>query len=218
MSDLLAWMSEIVHAHQGWAGPIVGLLVFAESLAFIGFLVPSTALLLLIGGLMGAGLVDGLPILLWALAGAVMGDAVSFWAGRWAGPRALLRPALARYRRLLVRARLFFRRYGALAVILGRFIGPVRSMIPFAAGMFRMRELRFQVANVAGAVLWLPAMFAPGWLGGKGLTFLGRYGEGAGLAGLVAPVLATAAGRWLWRRRKLRKRRPDRRERGRNKP
>lgn len=200
MTELLAWAAEFIRTHQAWAGPIVGLLVLGESLAFVGFLVPSTALLLLVGGLMGAGLVDELTILLWALAGAVLGDALSFWAGRWLGPSALYRPGLRRFRPAVVRARLFFRRYGLFAVILGRFTGPVRCMVPFVAGMFRMREARFQISNVIGAVLWLPVMFAPGYLGAKGLSLLGGLGEGALVAGIAGAVLALLVARPLWRR------------------
>jgi membrane protein DedA with SNARE-associated domain len=192
-------LTALLQDHPEQAGLIIGLLVFAESLAFIGFLVPSTALLLAIGALVGTGVIAPGPVLIFAIAGAVAGDAISYELGRWMGPAALRRKALRRHRRSLARARLFIHRAGILAMIIGRFTGPVRSFVPLVGGMLRMGRARFQIANLAGAVLWIPVMLAPGFLAAKGLTLLP--------AGVVEPALiALAIGglailAWRWRRR-----------------
>jgi membrane protein DedA with SNARE-associated domain len=64
----------------------------------------------------------------------------------------------------VARARLFFYRYGFLAVLIGRFLGPVRSVIPTVAGAMGMPQVRFQLANVLSAAAWMPALLAPGYL------------------------------------------------------
>jgi membrane protein DedA with SNARE-associated domain len=124
------------------------------------------------------------PILVFAIAGAVAGDAISFELGRWMGPTALRHRRLRRHRRAVARARLFIHRAGMLAMILGRFTGPVRSFVPLVGGMLSMGRVRFQIANLVGAILWIPVMLAPGYLAARGLTLLP--------AGVVEPTLIAA--------------------------
>ena len=204
MGGLADRLTALLQNHPEQAGLIIGLLVFAESLAFVGFLVPSTALLLAMGALVGTGVVAPGPVLIFAIAGAVAGDAISYELGRWMGPAALRNKALRRHRRTVARARLFIHRAGILAMVLGRFTGPVRSFVPLVGGMLQMGRLRFQIANLAGAVLWIPVMLAPGFLAARGLTLLP--------AGMLEPtVTALAVGGlavlvWRWRRRAARSR------------
>jgi membrane protein DedA with SNARE-associated domain len=200
MGGLADRLTALLQSHPEQAGLIIGLLVFAESLAFVGFLVPSTALLLAIGALVGTGAIAPEPVLMFAIVGAVAGDAISYELGRWMGPAALRRKALRRHRRTVARARLFIHRAGMLAMILGRFTGPVRSFVPLVGGMLRMGRVRFQIANLIGAVLWIPVMLAPGFLAARGLTLLPP--------GLVEPIFIGLAAIglafmiWRWGRRR----------------
>lgn len=116
-----------VTAHGIWAGPIVGLLSFGESLAIIGLFIPATAVMIAIGGLIGTGVLDPAAIILWAVGGAILGDWISYWMGRRIGPSVYHRWPLNRHRPMVARTRLFFRKYGLTAVFLGRFLGPMRD-------------------------------------------------------------------------------------------
>ncbi|RYF94390.1 MAG: hypothetical protein EON95_05540 [Caulobacteraceae bacterium] len=100
--------------------------------------------------------------------GAVAGDAVSYWIGRRAGSGAFRAPIIRRRRRVIARARLFFRRYGAASVYLCRFLGPVRAFVPLIAVMTAMNQLRFKVAYIGSAIVWVTVMLAPGYLAAKG--------------------------------------------------
>lgn len=199
MGGLPERLAALLQSHPEQAGLIIGLLVFAESLAFVGFFVPSTPLLLAIGALVGTGLIAPEPILLFAIVGAVAGDAISYELGRWMGPAALRHTTLRRHRRAVARARLFIHRAGVLAMILGRFTGPVRSFVPLVGGMLRMGRARFQVANVIGAALWIPIMLAPGFLAARGLTLLPPGMVEPLLIGLAIAGFAFMA--WRWGRR-----------------
>ena len=191
-------LGQLITDNPEQAALIVGLLVFAESLAFVGAFVPSTALLLALGALLGAGVLAPGPLLAFAVAGAVAGDAISYEAGRWMGPGALRHPLMKRRRRTVARARLFIHQSGMTAMILGRFTGPVRSFVPLVGGMLRMGRVRFQAANLMGALLWIPVMLAPGYLGAKGIAALP--------SGALEPVLAALAilvvALLVWRRRR----------------
>ncbi|WP_062206574.1 DedA family protein [Aureimonas sp. AU12] len=213
MDAVLADIGQLIETHRAWAGPIVAAIAFAESLVLVGLLMPATALMLLLGGLVGSGVVGPVPVLVGAIIGAILGDIVSYVIGRWLGPGIVHRRPLRRYRPAVAKTRLFFRKYGFAAVVIGRFLGPIRSTVPLVAGMMRMDHTRFQVANVLSAILWAPLVMAPGWLGARGMAGFDGLG-GVHVLALLAVVLAATAiatvlgGRHLGRRRE----RPQRRD------
>ncbi len=164
MQGLIDQTIQFIEQHQEWAGLVVFLMTMGESLFIIGILLPATVLLFVVGGLVGNGSLPWLPIVTWGFVGAVVGDALSYWLGCWVGPKVLRWRYLKSHRKNVARARLFFYRYGFLAVLLGRFLGPVRSVIPTVAGAMGMPQLRFQLANTLSAAAWMPALLAPGYL------------------------------------------------------
>lgn len=188
MHDLINDLGGFIARNAVWAGPILGLVTFGESMVVIGAFFPATALMVIAGGLAAAGVLHPAEVLLWCLAGAIIGDAVSYWLGLRTGPVAWRHPLLKPRRRLVARARLFFKRYGVLSIILCRFLGPVRAFVPFIAGVTRMAHLRFQVANIVSALIWVPVMLAPGYLAGKGFTAM--QGQAHSLEWALAFVVA----------------------------
>ena len=138
MEELITRTTEIISEHGAWAGPIVGILAFGESLALVGLFIPATALMIAVGGLLGAGTIDPLPVIACAAIGAILGDWISYRIGRWIGPSIYRRWPLNRHRPTVARARLFFRRYGFVSIFLGRFLGPIRTTIPLVAGVMEM--------------------------------------------------------------------------------
>jgi membrane protein DedA with SNARE-associated domain len=169
MESIISDLGQFISDHRVWAGPIVGIIAFGESLAIIGMFIPATPIMLAIGGLVGAGIVEPWPSIIGALIGAVIGDIVSYLLGWWLGRSIIHKWPLNKHRTGIARARLLFRRYGFSAVFLGRFFGPVRCTVPMVAGMMSMDQKRFQTANVLSAVVWAPLMFLPGWLAGRGI-------------------------------------------------
>ena len=197
MEAFFADLTQLLKDNQMWAGPIVGLISFGESLVIVGLLIPATAVMVVIGGLLGAGVVTPVPVLLGAVVGAVLGDIVSYFLGRWLGPSIVHKWPLNRYRHSVAKTRLFFRKYGFASVFIGRFLGPIRSTVPLVAGMMAMEQKRFQIANVLSACVWAPVMLAPGWLAGRGMMEFDGLTEMhiLGLIGLI--LLATAVGTYF---------------------
>jgi len=197
MESLLQPTVAFIARHQEWAGPVLGLIVFLESLLIVGAFVPATPVLVVAGGLIAAGRMDPLPVIAFCVAGAVLGDAISFFVGRRLGARALRHPALRPHRRAIARTRLYSRRFGVLTVYVGRFFGPLRAFVPTVVGMLKMRNRHFQAANIASAVVWVLAVLAPGYFAAKGLAELELLSEAdpltlaiisAGLAAALAVV------------------------------
>lgn len=155
----------LVSTHQGWAAPIVFILAFGESLAFISLLLPATVILLATSALIGAAGLPFWPIWFAAVVGAILGDWVSFWLGvRYHREIANIWP-LSRHPGILERGEAFFRRWGFFSVFAGRFFGPLRSVMPLVAGICEMPQATFQLANVASALVWATGILAPGILG-----------------------------------------------------
>ncbi len=137
-------------------------LSFGESLAFVSLLLPATVILAGTGGLIGAGTLRFWPVWSAAVAGAVLGDSVSYWLGhryKWAIARIW---PLSRYPDLIPRGEAVFRRWGAAGVFFGRFTGPLRAAVPLVAGIFAMPVALFQIANVASALVWATGLLLPG--------------------------------------------------------
>ena len=97
-----------------------------------------------------------------AVIGAVHGDTVSIWLGqRYGGGIGRIWP-FTRSPELLPNGIRFFARHGGKSVFIGRFFGPVRAVIPLAAGIMRMPRGRFWFANVTSAIVWAPMLLLAG--------------------------------------------------------
>ena len=180
MDSLLQAVGDFIARNHMWAGVLLGLITFLESLAVIGAFVPATGLLVAAGGLIAAGVLDPANVIIGCVVGAVLGDAVSYWAGRHLGIRFLQRPMFKPHRRRIAWTRLYCRRYGVLSIFVGRFFGPLRAFVPLTLGMLRMRQRSFQFGNVTSGIVWVLAMLAPGYLAAKGLARLEMMSEAHG--------------------------------------
>jgi membrane protein DedA with SNARE-associated domain len=125
-------------------------------------LFPGTSLLIAAGALMPTGALSYSPVVAGAILGAVFGDAVSYWVGRRFGQSVARVWPFTRHPELLPRGIRFFAKYGGLSVFIGRFFGPVRAVIPLAAGIMQMPSDRFWIANVTSALVWAPLLILVG--------------------------------------------------------
>jgi membrane protein DedA with SNARE-associated domain len=156
---------EFVRAHEAWAAPIVFLLCFGESLAFVSLMVPGAVALFGIGGLLGFSGISFWPVWVAGALGAALGYWVSYWVGlKFKDSVARMWP-LSRYPDLLPTAEHFVSTWGVPSIFIGRFFGPLRAFVPLAAGIFEMPYWRFQFANFSSAFLWSAAILSPGTFG-----------------------------------------------------
>lgn len=156
--------------HPQWVGLAVFVIAFVESFAIAGVVVPGVALLAATAFVAGGGALDLGPTLACAWAGAVAGDGSSFLIGRWFGPALRRLPWLRRRPHWIETGERFFDRHGVLGVVLGRFVGPIRPMVPLIAGMLRMRKRTFFAINLTSALVWAPVYILPGYLLGASLA------------------------------------------------
>jgi len=182
-----------IGANAAWAGPIILVFAFGESFAVISLALPATAVLVAAGTLIQAGTLSPWNVIPWAIAGAVLGDAISYWIGVWLKDRTERIWPFSRHPRMLRTGRDFFTRYGGISVFLGRFLGPIRAVIPLVAGMMGMRQGPFQIANVASGIVWAPVWVGIGWFAGEALNRIFGIEDAAPVL-IILIVVATLVG------------------------
>ena len=160
ISPLLQWLN--MHPHM--AGLVTFIISAAESIAIIGTIVPGSITMTAIGALAGAGIIPLWGTIIWAIIGAVVGDGVSYWIGFYFKHRLSRIWPFRQNPQFLENGEAFVQKHGGKSVFIGRFVGPVRALVPVVAGMLGMRPLHFTIANVASAILWAPAYMLPGIL------------------------------------------------------
>jgi membrane protein DedA with SNARE-associated domain len=165
MDSLVRSTIAFIEHHQAWAVPIVFVLSFCESFAFVSLLVPASGILLGVGGLIAAVELGFWPMWLAAALGAIAGDWLAYRLAYHFKDRMLQIWPLAGHPDLVARGAVFFKRWGMLAVVVGRFFGPLRAVVPLIAGLNAMPWLNFQIANVASAALWAAGILLPGFVG-----------------------------------------------------
>lgn len=194
-------MVEYSFESLGSVGLIAAVFVvsFAESLAVVGLLVPGVGLLL---SLTLVAVSMEISPFYWFLAGALgafLGDGVSFWLGQKSGPRIRHWRFFQRHPQWLEDGERFFHRYGVWGIVIGRFIGPIRPVIPLVAGAVNMHSGMFWMANAFSAPAWgLVYLLGMYWLGE---TFL-NYFQGPLLwMMLLGATLVAVLVTWLARRK-----------------
>lgn len=193
MQGLIDQMIAAIGAHSGWAGPILLVFAFGESFVGLSLILPATTVLVAAGTLIQSGTLSPWDVIPWAIAGAILGDAVSYWIGLWLENRVERIWPFSRHPHLLRLGHDFFQRHGGISVFIGRFLGPVRAVIPLVAGIMGMRQLPFQVANVTSGILWAPAWVAVGWFAGETLNRIFGVADAAPVL-MIVLVVATLAG------------------------
>ena len=162
MSDLITPLLDWISQNPVWAGWAVFLVAMLESLAIVGLLVPGALMMVGFGALIASDVLAFWPTVGWAVAGAVVGDGISFLIGCHFTDRIHSLWPFTRHPGMLGRGITFFQHHGTASVILGRFIGPVRAVVPLVAGMMGMSPKRFLAANLISAIFWAPIYLLPG--------------------------------------------------------
>ncbi|MCC0080562.1 MAG: bifunctional DedA family/phosphatase PAP2 family protein [Rhodobacter sp.] len=169
---------------------LIGLASALEAFFLTGVIVPGTLIVDAGGLLVQQGLMDFLDLVWFVALGSVLGSELSYWTGRLALQRI---PGRSKIESSAVfhRARGLFERRGGLALVLGRFLGPVAGLVPLAAAMAGMDRRRFFLWNLAGSLPYALAHVGLGYLMGDAARVLGNtLGRAALVAGLALAVLA----------------------------
>jgi membrane protein DedA with SNARE-associated domain len=196
------------------------LLMVAESACIP---VPSE-LIMTFGGALAAGAVPGtrlnlIAVIIAGVAGNVVGSYIAWAVGRYGGQPALRRWGSRFWLREhdLDRANLWFDRYGARAVLIGRLLPVVRTFISLPAGIAGMEPVRFGIYTTIGCIPWTAALAYAGYAVGANWQSIvnGFHGPTYIIAAIVVIALAVAFWRYS-RQRKAENTAPSRSTRARH--
>jgi membrane-associated protein len=158
----------------------IAVILFLETGLLIGLVLPGETLTILAGAYSHSGGPTGthpsfVLVITAAATGAVAGGQMGFLLGRRVGPRLFDRPdGVVFRRRQLERTREYFRRFGKRAIVIGRFVPFVRTLVSPAAGVSDMPATTFARFNLLGGVAWAVIVTTIGYIVG-GLVSIDRY-------------------------------------------
>jgi membrane protein DedA with SNARE-associated domain len=199
--ELAGWVVDVVDA----LGPIgVGLMVALENLFPP---IPSEVVLPVAGYVASQGRMS----LGWAIVGATLGAVLGAWLLYLIGAglgRERIRRWLEKIPLMEVedldRAEAWFTRHGGTAVLIGRCVPVVRSLISVPAGIERMPMGRFLLYTTIGSAVWNSALVVAGYVLGAQWEDVGHYSDYLNYA--VYAVIVVVVVHFVWTRLRRRRR------------
>lgn len=189
---VFASILELIERRPLWLVAAAFGFALLESLAIVGIFIPGIILLFLVGAVIGLDLVLFLWCWLAAMLGALGGDFASYWIGRQFRDEIPRLWPMSRRPDVLAAGQVLFARHGGKSVFIGRFIGPIRPVVPMMAGMLGLRSAVFLAFAVPAGLLWAPLYLLPGMLFGASLELAAEF---AGR--LVLLLLIVVLGTWF---------------------
>ncbi|TPG61453.1 DedA family protein [Ewingella americana] len=183
--------------------------LFLENGLLPASFLPGDSLLLLTGALIAKGVMSFIPTLIILVIAASLGCWLSYIQGRWLGHTKLVKGWLlqlpAHYHQ---RAHQMFIQHGLMALLVGRFLAFVRTLLPTMAGISGLSNARFQLFNWLSALLWVSVVISLGFALSH-IPIVKRH-EDQVMAGLmILPVFLLVMGLAgtllvVWKKRKCR--------------
>jgi membrane-associated protein len=157
----------------GYAG-IFGL-VFAETGLLVGIFLPGESLVFVAGFLAFQGYLNIFFLIPIVFAAAVIGDNIAYTFGKRVGRR-LFSQKDSRFfhEENLQRAEKFYEKYGAVTIIVARFVPYLRTFAPIVAGISKMKYKTFVIFNLLGSAVWATSITLIGFYLGKMFPGLGH--------------------------------------------
>lgn len=201
-----ALLEHVITQSTAWSLAAVWLVAFFESLALVGLIMPGTVVMAALGALIGSGKVNFYQAWCVGITGCLLADWISFWLGRRFKTPLHNWSFLKKQKAWLDKTEYAIHQHSMATILIGRFIGPTRPLVPMVAGMLDLPIRKFILPNIIGCILWPPFYFLPGILAGAAIDIPSDM-QSAGFKWLL---LAAAAILWLavwlcwrwWRARK----------------
>ena len=140
--------------HQQYALIIVPLIAFLEASVGVGLFVSGVILLSVCTILYVEQIATLSQILSLAFCGALLGDHSGYYFGRWLGPRFYDTRFAQKRLELLKKTEQRIIKYGNFAILFGRLITAIRSIVPMLTGVSGMTRLRYSAYDMLACVIW----------------------------------------------------------------
>jgi membrane-associated protein len=163
-------LSEIIKDYQVWTYLILFIMIFAETGFVVTPFLPGDSLLIAAGALIAVGN-TGLNVYMLAILliiAAVIGNIVNYEMGRVLGAKVFKPKNKILKLEYYIQTQKFFDKHGARAIIIGRFLPILRTIVPFVAGIGKLDRTRYNSYNFIGGTVWILSFLFAGY-------FLGNF-------------------------------------------
>lgn len=167
---------------------IVFLFALFESLVFVGILVPGATIVVFAGFLSAEGYLHFSDLIWFATMGAIVGDGISYYLGT-KGTQFFHNENKFLKADHIDRGKIFFHKHGSKSIFLARFLGPLRAVVPFIAGLSRMSTGKFLFWNIASALLWSTSHLLIGYFFGSAFQVITLWSERVGYALAIVIII-----------------------------
>jgi len=173
---------------------VLFMIIFLENGLLPAAFLPGDSLLVLVGVLIAKGAMGFPETVVLLTVAASLGCWLSYVQGRWLGNSATVQNWLShlppRYHQ---RAHQLFHKHGLSALLIGRFIAFVRTLLPTIAGLSGLSNTRFQFFNWMSGFLWIIILVTLGYLLGNTSIFM-KYEEALMSCLMLLPVVLLVIG------------------------
>ncbi len=178
---------------------IVLLILLIDSTAFVGLISPGTLLVIGIGFLSSQGFLDIGDVIWFAVVGAIIGDMISYYVGKHTGETFFKDTNKIFKTKYLKIGQSFFDRHGSKAIFLDRFIGPIRPIATFIAGMSKMNKKTFIFWSIISSFSWVTTFLFIGYLFGQAWETIALWSTRGSifLFGIVFSFIVLYILKWL---------------------
>lgn len=188
---ILSALQQII-IHGGYT--IVFLVASVESLPLLGTVIPGQTVVVLSGFVSKMGYLNPFLVAGFAMAGAFLGDVISYALGRKYG-----RDLLLKYGKYFLitqadieKAQIVVDRHTGMSLLIGRFNPLTRPLVPFAVGASRVRLKRFIPINIFGCFIWASTAVIAGYVFGASYELISE------MIGKIVLIACIVIGLMLW--------------------
>jgi membrane-associated protein len=161
-------LAVLITEYGVWIYAILFFVIFAETGFVVTPFLPGDSLLFIAGSLAATGGMNIHLLVGLLFTAAVMGNTLNYEIGRWLGPRVFANKA-SRWLNphYIERTHEFFERWGAMSVVIARFVPFLRTYVPFVAGIGAMTRAKYMLFTIIGAALWVGLLTYLGYFFGN---------------------------------------------------
>ncbi|WP_022670587.1 DedA family protein [Hippea alviniae] len=172
MDNILAFVGSLAEKYGFFVYLVVFFVSFFESFFIIGEFVPGAVFAVGSGYAASKGLLNIYALIVFGSLGAIAADFASFYLAFLFYDEIKDKPFLKRHKQAFEKGVDFFEKFGGVSVFVGRFVGALRPVVPFVAGIFRMNPLHFSFWAILSGILWGIAYFGAGFLFGNNIDMI----------------------------------------------
>ncbi|CAL4319689.1 DedA family protein [Buchnera aphidicola] len=195
-----SWLKLLLLQSLTYSYIIIIIISFLESLAIIGLFLPGIVFMSMIGTLIGNQSLNFYSAWVTSSVGCLLGDCLSYFLGLKFKHWLYFLKNIKRYESVLLKIQNTVRTHSMATILIGRFIGPTRALIPMVSGMLKLSFKKFIIPDMIGCLLWPPICFFPGIITGIVIDSPNYNGNDDNLKWILLTILLIfSSGIWfLW--------------------